>query len=248
MDPITVNPDGSVTINDFNAIPDSVWDAINSDMASRGYDWPQGFAKGVYQRITGRGAPITGDHAAALQRAIGGRFKPPKAKRTPALSPRSYNKVLNTFGLTNDMNEAGYILPDGNLLNLRGGAQPGVRGRDHREVGDGTTKSMYQFMMKGPVRIDRNSAHLARPPTPAQERQIAQLVKNVRDDGGTFYLTIDDDIQWEPGREFHKSRKLDKDYPIGTNAATVLTDIRNFFAQKMAKKWVLQNCKFASTS
>jgi hypothetical protein len=47
-------------------------------------------------------------------------------------------RAVNSFGLTTDPREAGYILPDGRMLDFSAkskGGQPGQRAQDHREVG-----------------------------------------------------------------------------------------------------------------
>ncbi len=63
------------------------------------------------------------------------------------------DQAIDLFGLTDDPREAGYILPDGRMLDFSGknqGGQPGVRALDHRDVNAimsaGGTEGMNEFM------------------------------------------------------------------------------------------------------
>ena len=113
------------------------------------------------------------------------------------------------FGLTSDAREAGYILPNGKMLDLtgrhyatgyekvEGRYQPqagqrdyltGTRNVDHRELGDigpGGTEGMHDFMAKsGAVRFDHNGAIQAvGVPSDAQLRQIVRGLKDAGAEG-----------------------------------------------------------------
>jgi len=82
------------------------------------------------------------------------------------------NKAIEHFGLTDDPNEAGYILPDGTMLDFSGkntvsqensSSHMGTRPRDHREInfvlddfpgGTNRTDGMNAFMrLTGAIRI-----------------------------------------------------------------------------------------------
>lgn len=91
---------------------------------------------------------------------------------------------VQNFGLTTDVAEAGYILPDGRMLDFSGkshGWTPGRRGLDHREppIGEG---GMVEFMRRsGAVRFgfyQASSAHVDyfSPLTFQQERVITRLI------------------------------------------------------------------------
>jgi hypothetical protein len=78
------------------------------------------------------------------------------------------DKAIKLFGLTDDPSEAGYILPDGTMLDFsvkKEGGTPGRRVNDHREIGSilegknlGWTEGM-NFLMKttGSVRLGYNN-------------------------------------------------------------------------------------------
>ena len=77
----------------------------------------------------------------------------------------SIGRAVESFGLTEDPREAGYILPDGTFLNLSGsnqGGEPGMRSLDHRDIGrilldeePGGTEGMVYFMdQTGAIRMN----------------------------------------------------------------------------------------------
>ena len=90
-------------------------------------------------------------------------------------------------GVTEDQREAGYILPDGTLLDFSGkneGAEGGERIQDHRELplenneGLANTDIMVAFQKEGAVRMDwqSGSADMEVKPTPAQKEQIELMM------------------------------------------------------------------------
>jgi SAM-dependent methyltransferase len=103
-------------------------------------------------------------------------------------------------GTTDDINEAGYILPDGTLLDFSGkrdGGPMGDRAEDHRQLGLPTeeyitgTDLMLAFMEDGAIRIDANSGlvDIARRPTFDQEAKIREVLEMNPDNG---YVEMDD--------------------------------------------------------
>ena len=75
------------------------------------------------------------------------------------------DKAIAQFGLTSDPSEAGYILPDGRMLDFSGkreGGTPGMRSLDHGDIsilyvddmGISSTEAMVKFMQQtGAVRF-----------------------------------------------------------------------------------------------
>lgn len=96
------------------------------------------------------------------------------------------SEAVKRFGTTTVPEQAGYILPDGRMLNF---GEYGIRGEDHRAVaglpgivGD-QTAAMTDFMNKtGAVRVDLASGlfETQRPPT---QRQIETAVRAARKKG-----------------------------------------------------------------
>lgn len=94
-----------------------------------------------------------------------------------------FNKAVDYFGITNNLNIAGYILPDGRLLDFSGkkfGSDGRSRTIDHREVGDAYDNEidMDDFLKNGAIRIDATSGsiNIGAKPTTAQMRIIEQIV------------------------------------------------------------------------
>lgn len=99
-----------------------------------------------------------------------------------------FNKAVDYFGTTTNLNIAGYILPDGRLLDFSGkkfGADGRNRTIDHREVGDAYDNEidMDDFLKNGAIRIDATSGsiNIGAKPTTAQMRIIEQIVSRNTD-------------------------------------------------------------------
>ena len=102
------------------------------------------------------------------------------------------DRAVRMYGLTNDPAEAGFILPDGSLLDFSGGSrgQRGQRAYDHRQVEslfrnwndqDSRWSYLYRFMRLGAIRIgfDRSYfwATLASRPTECQVGVVTRLAR-----------------------------------------------------------------------
>jgi hypothetical protein len=127
----------------------------------------------------------------------------PRRARAPREHPL-IKKAKKHFGVTHDPREAGYITPDGQMLDLSGkndGGDPGHRARDHREIShitpdklpddlesDSPTHHMWHFMREtGAVRMSyspdpRNrfapasvNVDFMRKPTMAQRQTLARI-------------------------------------------------------------------------
>jgi hypothetical protein len=104
----------------------------------------------------------------------------PTADWTPATDHPWVRAARETFGTTGVLQAAGYLLPDGDLLDLSGGHA--VRAYDHRTLGDvvgaGGTAAMRSFMAEtGAVRVHGDAAgglflDVERPLTLHQQRTI----------------------------------------------------------------------------
>jgi len=267
LDLLLPNPDGTtktVSAPDPAAIPMDAWQKISDFMISRGYDWRGAQdAKEIFERLTGRGTPMEGDHAQAVAFSLG-LANPSRPKKPNNLHPRTLDKIIRHFGLTDDLLEAGYILPNGGLLDFSGkreGGMPGERAMDHRDIGaawgHGGTAGMLKFMQAGAVRIDSRSGviDLNRTPTEAQLGRIGEIIRLRK---GEVRIECEDGLYWEPGTGFPRAnRSFRKDYDRST-APYAIKDIRDFYSGKQPKvafsrspgiqtSWVRQNCKFAKT-
>lgn len=111
--------------------------------------------------------------------------------------------AIKEFGTTKDINEAGYLLPDGTMLDFSGknqGAGASARGHrylDHRDIGqvapsigDSPTETMQGFMSSvDAVRIDYNNGNFnVNFSKPLTESQRAQIMKNAGN--GDFIIDV----------------------------------------------------------
>lgn len=112
--------------------------------------------------------------------------------------------AVETFGITTDPNEGGYILTDGRMLDFSGkkeGGPSGGRFMDHREIGmatgDGGTEGMLDFMREGNVRMahfrdDKAlSLDISRPLTDRQSATIRRMLAGKVREHGVVELIVD---------------------------------------------------------
>lgn len=187
---------------------------------TKGYDPADDWGKAI-QAVIGKvaGAPP----AAKAERAAGvarGHYFP------AALERKAIAKAKKGFGTTQDMGVAGYMTPDGALLNLSGGSTRG-RGLDHRTVSQylpdelvdekSWTGNMYTFLKMGNIRLLPESGHaqLWLEPTAAQKARLRDWVRH-----------HNGEVELEVGQgAFYKA------YEAGTSPARILSDLEQHFRQ-----------------
>lgn len=139
--------------------------------------------------------------------------------------------VLSHFGRTFKWAETGYLLLDGERLDLSGkhdGAPGGYRTVDHRDITDALgydygggeySGSLIQFMSEGNIRIvpEIGGINLSVKPTKAQEQALSDYISRNR---GEVVLDIDD---------LKGNTVVSVEYPRGTFYKKVLDDIREWF-------------------
>lgn len=147
------------------------------------------------------------------------------------LSPSEYfrRKAVKAFKTTTNFNEAGYLLPDGKLLNFSGGER-NHRYRDHREIGEiyeatNGVAALNRFLADGNIRIMAESpgADLPVGVEPTRE-QYAALRKFINSNGvqdGRFYV----DFSNADG-----SRAGNYAYEGKIYADRVINDIKHYYA------------------
>ena len=149
-----------------------------------------------------------------------------------------FDAAKTFFGTTRDLREAGYILPDGTMLDFSGrhlldpnsddGFLRGRRTTDHREIEslayekDGNTPTgietdMPDFIRRGAVRIDNNagSINLAVKPTADQQYLIRRIVENKN---GNVWVDFGDGWDTEASATYE-----------GAKPARVINDIKRYF-------------------
>ena len=137
-------------------------------------------------------------------------------------------KALKAFKTTTNFNEAGYMLPDGKLLNFSGGER-NHRYRDHREIGEiyeatQRAAALNRFMRDGNIRIMAESPgiDLTAGVEPTKE-QYAALRKFINSNGvadGQFFVDFSGAEGENVGKYAYNGRIM---------ADRILNDIKYFF-------------------
>ena len=155
-----------------------------------------------------------------------------KAIEESGLSESDYfrKQAVKEFGYTPYFYDAGYITPNGKMLNFSGdkGKHYGSRGQDHRAIGaiyaniDGS-KAMIKFMGEGNIRIMAESPgiDISSVAEPTKE-QYATIRKFVREYANREYFNID-----LTDAEGHTVGNYEYDGKV--SAERVVNDIKYFF-------------------
>lgn len=178
---------------------------FNSAIRERGYDSVYGYehngsAKGtqwaVYNPSQIKSAdPVTYDDNGNVI-PLSERFNPEKSDirfsaRTDEQRQALFDKAKAQFGLTNNFNAAGYMLPDGSLLDFseaNDGGNPNQRSLDHREIEgiimdegieyDSRWMYLADFMNEGAIRLlpEYAGINLMKAPTKEQRQKLFDFI------------------------------------------------------------------------
>ena len=125
---------------------------------------------------------------------------------------------------------AGYMAPDGKLLNYAGGGND-FRTDDHRdEMG---TAGMQELMAAGYIRCmpEAGGLDMSAPPTPAQRSVIRKVIEDLNGevvvDAERGLGTWDERNEWYYG---NSDEKFYREYDAGTKASRVLADLDRYYA------------------
>ncbi len=162
----------------------------------------------------------------------------PAMKR--AAKKKHYNELnidrMNELGYTDDPSEAGYITPDGKLLDLSGkseGGSPGMRSYDHREAGG--WEGMQQMMGLGFIRFgpESNVFHMKVEPTQRQYETIRWIAERVY--GEVIVEAHREPIRYsEPGKyDLPENKAYYKEYDRGTRPDRIINDIKRYYSGEM---------------
>ena len=140
-------------------------------------------------------------------------------------------KAREYFGTTTNINEAGYIMQDGSMLDFSGkkfGGQAGHRVIDHREISsafeeDGFNVEMTDFIDNGNIRFipESKTFLMSRMPTPQQIEQIQKISDRVN--GEVIIECVEQAKEWGSDYGFYN------EYDKGTDFKTIKRDITSFF-------------------
>ena len=150
------------------------------------------------------------------------------------------DRAVEIFGLTDDYEEAGYILADGRMLDFSGknmGGRGGTRSLDHRDICDVDTlhsgsAGMDEFMdATGSIRFGFNDGDLQlnmlHPPTLAQIRRLVRAMKYWR---GGVYIDLEDGLgDYSEMHGFYIKRMQSFNFDEGVYPNRVFEAINEFY-------------------
>lgn len=141
-----------------------------------------------------------------------------------------YNEVAKEyFGVTDNLDLGGYILTDGDLLDLSGkklGSDGRSRAIDHREISDAFEDSdvdMEAFINSGNIRYmpESNNILMSDVPTAKQYKVIEQILN--RANGAIRIELMSDANNWGSYKDYSR------EYPAGTDLSAIKRDINAFY-------------------
>ena len=218
----------------FKKANDDLSKAINSDNIAEGMkayqDWRKesGYADLVDRRDALR-ADIEKSSESGSGRASAGELA---AIEKSGLSEADYfrKQAVKEFGYTPYFYDAGYIMPNGKMLNFSGekGQHYGSRGEDHRAIGaiyENTegTDALVRFMNDGNIRIMAETPGLdisaSTEPSKEQYTTIRRFA-NEYADGGYFAVDLSDENGKTVGT---------LEYEGNINPTRIVNDIKHFY-------------------
>ena len=163
------------------------------------------------------------DYTTGGEAAQGGEIRPQRKA-----TKEETDRIIEHFGTTRNINEAGYILPDGRMLDLSGrkdGASGGRRTLDHRKVWDVLDdradggEAMADFVWGGAIRIqpEANGIMFGAKPTEAQESAVLNYFRHFN---GEMQVDI-----MAPNGDFIASAS----YAEGTRPQRILNEIKRYY-------------------
>lgn len=138
-------------------------------------------------------------------------------------------KALKAFKTTTNFNEAGYLLPDGKMLNFSGGER-NHRYRDHREIGEiyeatNGVKALNRFLSDGNIRVMAESPGIdiasGVEPTNEQYAAIRKFVNSHGTKEGKFFVDFSSVDGARSGNYAYDGR---------VRADRVINDIKHYYA------------------
>ena len=204
----------------LDAITQEQWQEINDRMIALGYDrrgWED--TKNIFKELP----QIPEDQIKVLNAVLN---KEEYIKQNDPKEIKSiFGKAIRYFGTTNNLQEAGYILPNGTLLDLSGkkwGGSGNTRALDHSEVNH--IIEMSKFIEMGAIRHfpEQPGVDIRRMPT---NKQLDIIYNEVNQSPNGYTLEI-----WDPrkGRFYNL-------YDVGVKGEKVINDIRRFYGNIISK-------------
>jgi hypothetical protein len=214
-----------VSLKDLDQITPDEWEKINKFMIRAGYDYrgagdaKEMFSQDYHKQESGEWL-YDKKQAEALMYALKGKApKEEPVKRAGVM----FAKAAKRFPPTDDAALAGYMLPDGRMLDMSGGS--GQRAHDHREIADLVADSkrdergeaMRKFVRAGAIRLfpEMPGLDMSKKPTDAQMNKLRDWVASF----GQENIVID--FESNVAKAF-------REYPPAAHRR-IFTDIKRFY-------------------
>ena len=217
-----IKENNKIKFTDTSDIPFNTWTKLLNRINYLGYDIED---ENTLKEYFDRGTFLNEDQSIEVLKVFG------ELQEDESISKDEIEKytkrAVDSFGLTERISLAGYLLSDGRLLKLSyDGYQRDI---DHREIrpifedldiGDEHNAPMDRFMNYGHIRLVTQGIDLIKQPTARQRRVIAEIIRKCCNSDYTYFCV---DISNSEGR---KIKSLEYEYPTISN---VMSDIDNYF-------------------
>lgn len=218
---------------DADSLSREVLSKIDRALKAKGYDTrgADDVLTLLKTRVARDGVLWHPDWIDAYQKATGGRANRIAKLEAKNARPNVRWDRIRALGSTSDLMEAGYIKPDGGLIDLSGkreGGPSGARALDHREAGG--TAGMQELMAEGYIRMDHSSGSIdiSKAPTPEQYRVIDKIAS---EHNGELVIDLNDGLgELRDTYYLNPERTFSREYPAGTRFARIRADIERFFS------------------
>lgn len=178
------------------------------------------------------------DWIAAYDKATGGvGAAKDKKDLLAAKTPHVNWQRIKQLGFTSDPKKAGYLTPEGKMIDMSGAVDMSPRDRgyatsralDHREAGG--TAGMQELIGVGHIRYLPESGmfDMAGPPSQKQRSLISRLI--AEHDGEVVIEAQKGIGRWDASNEFYQrgDDHFYHEYPAGTRASKVLADLDRYY-------------------
>ena len=221
---------------DMPSLSDEILSKMNKTLRAMGYD-VRGTAdvKALLESggIMKDGVLWQPDWISAYQKAVESKGAREAIKAKKAEFKNINWSRLRELGKTTNIKEAGFLSPDGSMIDLSGkkeGGTLGTRAYDYREAGG--TIGMQEMMALGHIRFDNNSGMIDMAKEPTSE-QYSLLRKIADSHNGYLIVELEDGLGSFNKRDNYYSRSertFYREYPKGTKPARIINDIKIFYS------------------
>ena len=216
-------------------LPIKLWDAnvlqkISDGMRKKGYEWRGAEdARAIISRSFSDDGIVDASRNEDFAAVLTNVFKLNAVEKTKTDVEKAHTSLARKFGYTNNPREAGWIMPNGNMLDFSGkkfGGPGNDRALDHREAlsinddYDRDYETLDDLKNTGAIRAmpESGGVELNVAPTRQQRFTIGKFFEFGADRGNPPIVELK-----------HNGETYYKQYPEGTRPARVLGDIDRFF-------------------